>query len=151
KMRLLLGAIGVLCAILAYTYYVSKHAGIPDEEHNAPGLGKLWEVFKKVTTEHKSTESIWLYDDTKASLKIFGKAMLVGVGFATLIGVAMGVFSTVNALLSPIVTAIAKVPPTALLAVFFVLFHTGDTAKVAIIVAGIAPTLANGIVMCAKA
>lgn len=64
----------------------------------------------------------------------------------------MGVLSTAHAMLSPVVTAVAKVPPTALIALFMVVFGvTGDTFKVALIAFGISPTLALGISLVARA
>jgi NitT/TauT family transport system permease protein len=152
RTRIALGAIGVGLAIAAYAYYSYRQQQAGEgKQFLGPGLDKLWTRLGELTSEDKRTETTWLWVDTISSLKILMKGLGIGVAFAVVLGVLMGVFSTVHALLSPVVTAIAKVPPTAVLPIFFILVGAGDGSKLAIIAVGIAPTLANGIVLCAQA
>ena len=92
------------------------------------------------------------WTDTWASLWILARGLGLGIAISAGLGIAMGVLSTVHAMCSPIVTALAKVPPTALIALFIVLFGaTGDGFKIALIAFGISPTLTLGIALVARA
>jgi NitT/TauT family transport system permease protein len=77
--------------------------------------------------------------DTVASL---GRLSL-GLGIATLmslgIGLVVGSLPPLRATFGPLVTAVAVVPPIALLPILFIVFGLGETAKVALIVVGVAP------------
>jgi NitT/TauT family transport system permease protein len=77
--------------------------------------------------------------DTLASLTRLG----LGLGIATLstllVGLVIGSLPPCRAVLGPLVTAIAVVPPIALLPILFIVFGLGETAKVALIVVGVTP------------
>ena len=77
--------------------------------------------------------------DTLASVTRMG----LGLGIATistlLVGLVLGALPPVRATLGPLVTAIAVIPPIALLPVLFIVFGLGETAKVALIVIGVTP------------
>ena len=77
--------------------------------------------------------------DTLASLWRLG----VGLGIATtstlLVGMVLGSLPPVRATLGPLLTAIAVIPPIALLPILFIVFGLGETAKVALIVVGVTP------------
>jgi NitT/TauT family transport system permease protein len=145
-----LGATGGALALAAYACYASwQHRA--DHPRFGPGLGALWDALREVTSVNPRTETVPLWEDTKSSLSILAEGLGLGVLISLIAGVFIGVFSTIHALFSPVVTAITKVPPLALMGVFIILFGVGDGLKVALIVVGIAPTLANGIVLCAQA
>jgi NitT/TauT family transport system permease protein len=59
----------------------------------------------------------------------------------------MGIFSTVRALFSPIVTALAKIPPLALLPIIFIFLGVDESSKIVLIALGVAPTLTNDITL----
>ena len=80
-----------------------------------------------------------------------GKGMGWGLGIAVTLGVLMGIFSTVHALFSPIVTALAKVPPLALLPIVFIFLGVEESSKIVLLALGIAPTLTNDIAMTTRA
>jgi len=77
--------------------------------------------------------------DTIASLWRLG----LGLGIATLsalcVGLVVGSLPPLRATFGPLVTAIAVIPPIALLPILFIVFGLGETAKVALIVIGVAP------------
>jgi len=150
--QVLLGAIGVVVIIAGYEYYVYRQAQSGGNPRFSPGLGQLWTAFRELTAVDPRTETVPFWVDTRASLAILAKGLGIGVAISTAVGIAMGVLSTVHAMVSPVVTAIAKVPPTALIALFMVVFGvTGDAFKVALIAFGISPTLALGVAMVARA
>lgn len=77
--------------------------------------------------------------DTLASLWRLGMGLGIATTLALLVGLVLGVLPPVRATFGPLVTAIAVVPPIALLPILFIVFGLGETAKVALIVVGVAP------------
>lgn len=77
--------------------------------------------------------------DTLASLWRLGLGLGIATTAALLVGLAVGALPPVRGALGPLVTAIAVVPPIALLPILFIVFGLGETAKVALIVVGVAP------------
>jgi NitT/TauT family transport system permease protein len=150
--RLLLGVGGVVLVICAYELYIRRHEAGGGNPRFSPGFGQLWQAFHELTEVDRRTETVPLWVDTWASLAILAKGLGLGILISTVLGILMGVLSTVHALCSPVVTAVAKVPPTAMIALFMVVFGvTGDGFKIALIVFGIAPTLAIGVMQVARA
>ena len=150
--RLLLGAVGVVIVIAAYSYYVHRHELGGGNPRFSPGLGQLWAAARELTEVDPRTRTVPFWTDTAASLWILARGLGLGIAISAGLGIAMGVLSTVHAMCSPIVTALAKVPPTALIALFIVVFGaTGDGFKIALIAFGISPTLTLGIALVARA
>lgn len=150
--RVALAAAGVVIVIAAYSYYVARHEQAGGNPRFSPGLGQLWTALVELTDVDPRTGSVRFWTDTWASLSILGRGLGLGIAISATLGIAMGVLSTVHAMTAPIVTAIAKVPPTAMIALFMVVFGvTGDAFKVALIAFGISPTLTLGIAMIARA
>jgi NitT/TauT family transport system permease protein len=150
--RVLLGAAGVVLVIAAYSWYVHRQELGGGNPRFSPGLGQLWTALGELTDVDPRTGKVPFWTDTFASLWILARGLGLGIAISATIGIAMGVLSSVHAMCSPIVTAIAKVPPTALIALFIVVFGaTGDGFKIALIAFGISPTLTLGIAMVARA
>lgn len=149
--RLLLGTIGVAVCLAAYEFYVFQHQRDGGNPRFSPGLGQLWTAFGELTLVDARTQTVPFWTDTRASLWILAEGLGLGIAISALLGVAMGVLSTVHAMLTPVVSAIAKIPPTAMIALFMVVFGvTGDAFKVALIAFGISPTLTLGISLVAR-
>jgi NitT/TauT family transport system permease protein len=149
--RALLGAIGVALAIASYEYYVHHHEALGGNPRFSPGFGALWSALGELTEVDPRTQTVPLWSDTRASLAILVQGLGIGVAISMTLGIAMGVLSTVHATCAPVVTAVAKIPPTAMIALFMVIFGvTGDAFKIALIAFGIAPTLALGIALIAR-
>jgi NitT/TauT family transport system permease protein len=150
--RIALGIAGVALLVAAYEYYVYRHELGGGNPRFSPGLGQLWTALGELTALDARTQRVPFWSDTWVSLCILAKGLGIGVAISTALGLAMGVLSTAHALCSPVVAAIAKVPPTAVIALFMVVFGvTGDIFKVALIAFGISPTLALGVSMVARA
>lgn len=85
--------------------------------------------------------------DLAASLKRLATGLGIGIGIALALGLSMGLFTPVDALLNPLVSGLAKIPPLALLPIIFIAMGTGESAKIAIIALGIAPTMVLDVLM----
>ncbi len=93
---------------------------------------------------------IWLVHDMGVTYYRLFLGVLVGSLIALAIGMAMGCFAPAEAFFLPPLSLLAKIPPTAMLAVYFVLFGTELKMYVAMIALGIFPTLAQSIYQAAK-
>ena len=110
------------------------------------GLGR---IFKPELKDGRWYEA-WIFEDVWATYSRLAVGLVVGVLLSVVVGVAMGCFTPVEAFFAPPLSFLAKVPPTAMLAVYFVLFGTEMKMYVAMIALGIFPTLAQSIYQAAR-
>ena len=95
-------------------------------------------------------DQYWLVEDAWASaVRLFG-GLLVGVLLSVVIGVLMGAYTPIEAFFVPPLSFLAKIPPTAMLAVFFVLVGTTFKMYVTMIAFGTLPTLAQTVFQSAR-
>lgn len=121
-----------------------QHQANPDDT-TIPTFAQLKEGAMKCVEKNPRSGDRWLVVDSVATGKRLFLGLAAGILGAFVIGVFMGCFATVQALLAPPLGFFAKVPPTAALAVFFVLVGTDTEMYVAMIAFGILPALAQSI------
>lgn len=102
----------------------------------------LWSMMAQ--TDPLSGQLVF-FADTLASLERLGLGLAIATAIALVVGLALGVLPPVRATLAPLVTGIAVIPPIALLPILFIALGLGETAKVALIVIGIAPVMVRDI------
>lgn len=113
-----------------------------------PDARQFWEGWERLA---KGAGGLDFVADTRASAWRLGAGLGAGAGLAFFVGLAMGCLPAVEALLMPPIAFFAKIPPTAMLAVYLVFFgSTGLTIFVALIALGVFPTLAQSIAMAAQ-
>ena len=95
-------------------------------------------------------DEYWLWEDALATAKRLAAGLLVGVLLSVALGVLMGAYSPVEAFFVPPLSFLAKIPPTAMLAVFFVLVGVNFRMYVTMIAFGTLPTLAQTVYQSAK-
>lgn len=101
----------------------------------------LSEAYKQGTHWEMLKNGKWqLFEDSWASLQRVLISMLF-ICFGVLIGVYMGMLPYVEKLLYKFVLFFDKVPALAILPMLFIIFGLGETAKIALIVMGVAPTI----------
>ena len=135
-----LGAVPLL-AILVFYFLASaaRHADNPADKV-LPTFGMMVSAMSNLLTQPDLLSGrLIFWADTAASLQRLGLGLGISAIAALLIGLALGVLPLLRSSLGPIVTTIAVVPPIALLPVLFIIFGLGETAKVALIVIGVAP------------
>lgn len=88
--------------------------------------------------------------DTLSSLRLLGIGLGIGIAVSLSLGLAMGSFTAVEALMMPFVSALAKIPPLALLPIIFIFLGAGDLAKITIIALGVAPSMTLDLVLRAR-
>jgi NitT/TauT family transport system permease protein len=146
----LLGVASLLLLLAAYTSLAHRQhqqnpndTTIPTWKQIARGVGAAVEV-------NPRSRDRWLAEDAKASgFRLFA-GMGIGIAVALVLGMAMGCFAPVEAFLHPPLSLLAKVPPTAALAVFFVLVGTDTNMYVSMIAFGVVPTLAMTVYLAVK-
>lgn len=145
-----LGVISVLLLLLGYTALSWNQHRINPKDTTIPNWGQLADGVKKFTAANDRGER-WIVEDVLATLGRLFLGLLLGVVLATILGILMGSVSWIEALLGPPLAFFAKIPPTASMAVFFVLFGTGQNMFSAMIAFGIAPTMAMSVFLSVRA
>jgi NitT/TauT family transport system permease protein len=127
-----------------------------------PGWGELARGVEKVLEpdDFEYDGQSWLWVDTKASLGRLFAGLLTGVGLGLVLGMAMGCYEFVGAFLLPPLAFMAKIPPVAIMAVFYavnaMLAGVLTTEErtflmfVGIIAFGVTPSLAQTVQQAAK-
>ncbi|MFC3215126.1 MULTISPECIES: ABC transporter permease [Novosphingobium] len=144
--RLLLGAAPIVVLALVYLVMAAnRHAANPLDKI-LPLPGSMVESMSVLLFQPDPLSGqLVFWADTLASLQRLG----IGLGISTLctlvVGIALGALPPVRATLGPLVTGIAVIPPIALLPILFIALGLGETAKVALIVIGVAPVMIRDI------
>jgi NitT/TauT family transport system permease protein len=145
-----LGIASVIALIGAYGYMSHRQHVINPDDKTIPNWTQLKEGFVKIVQVNRRTEDRWLLVDTKATATRLFLGLLYGIAGAFVLGMLMGCFTPIESFLYPPLALLAKLPPTAMLAVFFVLVGTDTTMYVAMIAFGVLPTLAQTIYLAVK-
>ena len=144
--RILLGSLPILLLLLLYIFMAAqRHAANPADKILPLPSGMVQSMSALLFKPDQLSGQLLFWADTLASLQRLG----IGLGIATLsalvIGLVLGVLPPVRATFGPLVTAIAVIPPIALLPILFIALGLGETAKIALIVIGIAPVMVRDI------
>ena len=137
-----LGALPLAAILIAYLFAsTARHAANPSDKV-LPTIGAMASAMHSLLLEADPlTGRLIFWADTLASLERLGIALGICAASALLVGMVLGVLPAARATLGGLVTAIAVIPPIALLPILFIVFGLGETAKVALIVIGVAPFL----------
>ena len=150
RWTVLLGIISIFLMFSAYTYISHRqHIKNPDDT-TIPKWGQLGEGVKKIIEENPRSGERWLLVDTKATATRLFLGLFFGIVGAIIIGLLMGCFAFWEGILLPPMSILAKEPPTAMLAVFFVLVGTDTPMFTAMIGFGILPTLAQSVYLAVR-
>lgn len=147
---LLLGALSIGLLLGGYTWLAWRQARENPDDTTIPRWGQMAKGFGSAVEVNARSGDRWLVADTLASAKRLFLGLGLGVLAALILGLGMGCLAPVEALFSPPLSLLAKLPPTAALAVFFVLVGTGDNMYVAMIAIGILPALALSVHLAVK-
>jgi NitT/TauT family transport system permease protein len=144
-------ALGVLpFAALLLVYIVASHLRLAENPNDKllPALGKIAGTFHTYAFEEdKRSGHVLFWVDTWASLRRIGIALLISASSALALAVAIGVVPRLRALLSPLLSTVAMIPPLAVLPILFIVLGLEETSKVALIVIGTAPCIARDLAL----
>ena len=144
--RILLGSLPILLLLLLYLFLAAqRHAANPMDKILPLPDGMAAALSALLFEPDQLTGQLIFWADTLASLQRLGIGLGIATVAALVIGLVLGVLPPVRATLGPLVTGIAVIPPIALLPILFIALGLGETAKVALIVIGIAPVMVRDI------
>jgi ABC-type nitrate/sulfonate/bicarbonate transport system permease component len=150
KWGLLLGLISVVLLLAGYTWMSHRQHQRNPEDTTIPTWGQLHEgVAKAVEVNSRSGERWFLVDIKATAMRLF-LGLFFGIAGALMVGLLMGCFASIEAFLLPPMQLLAKIPPTAALAVFFVLVGTETEMYVAMIAFGVLPMLAQSVYLAVR-
>jgi NitT/TauT family transport system permease protein len=158
RITLALAAFAVLLGTYAWLSYRAHQAN--PRNTTMPNARQIGEGCRKILATDKEAQSLpdrlvslresWLWEDSRATFGRLLGGLCVGVLLSVAVGMAMGCFVAAESFFELPISFFAKIPPTAMLAVYFVLFGTETRLFVAMIALGIFPTLAQAIYQAAK-
>jgi NitT/TauT family transport system permease protein len=138
--RFLLGAIPLAAVVLCYLGAASVQHSLNPNEKFLPTFSAMVDQARIMALQvDPQTGAIPLWQDTAASLIRLGAGLAIATGIALVLGLVIGVLPLMRATIGPLVAAVAVVPPIAILPILFITFGLGETAKIALIVLGVAP------------
>ena len=147
---LALSLVSVALLLLAYTGLAHRQKQINPTDTTIPTWSQLASGVRQLSTPNRRTGERWVVEDLKASGARLGLGLGTGVVGGILLGMFMGCLRAGEAFFHPPLAFLAQVPPTAALAVFFVLAGTGQVMFVSMIAVGILPALAMTVFLAVK-
>lgn len=162
KTAWILGIVGIALIVAIYSWLSYRQHRANPSDTTIPNLFQLIDGFRQVATPvanpFKDEDLNWwdavrstrIYQDLTASYWRFFTGMTAGCLLSVILGVLMGCYPVLESFLLPPLAFLAKVPGTAMLAVFFVVAGTGEFMFFAMIAFGVLPTLAVAIYLSAK-
>jgi NitT/TauT family transport system permease protein len=126
-----------------------QHVRNPDDT-TIPTWSQIREGVTTAFSVNPRSGERWIAVDSTATLKRLFLGLLAGVSGALLLGLLMGIHEGIEGFFAPPLSLLAKIPPTAALAVFFVLVGTHTEMYVAMIAFGILPSLAQSVYLSVK-
>jgi NitT/TauT family transport system permease protein len=150
KAELFYMAISIAFLISFYSFLSYRQHARNVKDTTIPNLYQFIEGGKKLLGAD-SAGDYWLIEDATATGIRLASGLAVGIGLSFFIGLGMGVHPPIEALFKLPITFLGKIPATAMLAVYFVLFGTDLEMYTAMIALGILPALAFSIYGAARA
>jgi NitT/TauT family transport system permease protein len=147
RTQVILAATSVCLLVIVYAFLSYRQHQYNPKDKTIPNLSQFVEGWKELLTP---ADEFWLVGDVGVTYGRLFLGLAAGVTISLLVGMAMGCFGQAEAFFLPPLSFLAKIPPTAMLAVYFVVFGIGLQFYVAMVAVGIFPTLAQGIYQAAK-
>jgi len=139
---ILLGALPLLLVLVIYLLAAAaRHEANPSDKILPTPAAMVAAMHGLLVEPDPLSGRLIFLADTLASLERLGLALGICTLSALLVGMVLGVLPSARASFGGLVTTIAVIPPIALLPILFIVFGLGETAKVALIVVGLAPFL----------
>lgn len=150
RSRIFLAVLSVVVLVTIYALVShNQHKKNPDDT-TIPTATQLYHGIEKSISVNSRTETRWIVVDASASFKRLFLGLGIGILGSIILGIMMACFKVVENFFYVPITLLAKVPPTAALAVFFVMVGTGLEMYIAMIAFGILPTLTESVRLMVK-
>jgi NitT/TauT family transport system permease protein len=143
-----LGVIGVVTLLGVYSYLSHRQSTINPKQRVIPGWVAFREGAQRMLAPQGTEEApkpSMLVTDLRATYWRLLLGMGLGVGLSVAVGIAMGSYRWIAAPLAPIISFLAKIPPTAMLPIYFVLVGSDQTMFTTMVALGIFFTMAQSV------
>jgi NitT/TauT family transport system permease protein len=137
-------------ALLALCYGLGSSARLAENPSDKllPALATLADAIDRMAFQPDvRTGELLLWTDTWASLGRLVSALGISTAIALVVGMAIGMYPYIRALLAPFFAAVSMVPPLALLPILFIVMGLGETSKITLIVIGVAPIMVRDLAL----
>lgn len=148
-----LGVAGIVVVVTLYAVLSIRQTRINPDQNIFPGIQAFGEGLGEITKVRggeSNPKPSWLSVDLRETYWRLFLGLLTGVVLSVGVGILMGSYTVIEALLNPIITFFAKIPPTAMLAVYMVVFGIHLKMYVAMIAFGVFFTMAQAIYQAVK-
>jgi len=145
---IVLGTLGVASMFAVYSGLSYRQSTINERQKVIPGWGTFADGVSRMVAAQGSDESpkpSMLVTDLRATYWRLFLGMALGVTLSVVVGIAMGSYRWIAAPLEPIISFLAKIPPTAMLPIYFVLVGSDQTMFTTMVALGIFFTMAQSV------
>jgi len=133
-----------LLLLLSYNAVSTARLAENPQDRLLPSFAAMGEAIGALAFEPDSRSGDYLlWADTTASLLRLSVGVGAGAGVALLLGLLSGLLPLARASLSPLLAAVAMVPPLAILPILFIVVGMEEAAKIVLIAIGIGPVIAR--------
>ena len=150
RVHIVLSIAAVALILLGYTWLAHRQKRINPDDTTIPTWTQLAGGIKASLTPQPISGEVRLASDAGATYGRLALGLLVSILAGVVLGIGMGCFDAIEAVCLPWLSAMAKLPPTAMLAVFFVIVGTDMEFYVAMIAFGVTPILAQTVYRAAR-
>ncbi len=139
---------GVVVLLVSYELLSNRQTVINPKQTTIPSFEKLGEGLKRIfqiqgTPENPKPAMVW--SDMRATLWRLIVGLGVGVLASIFVGVLMGAYRWIEAPLSPVVMFLSKIPPTAMMPIYFAIAGTDQKMFTSMVALGIFFSMAQAI------
>jgi NitT/TauT family transport system permease protein len=131
---------GIIVLLVAYEWMSLRQTAINPKQTTIPSFAKLAEGVQRVfqmqgTAENPKPPMFW--SDVGATLWRLAVGLTIGVVASVLVGVLMGCYRWIEAPLSPVIMFMSKVPPIAIMPLYFAIAGIGFRMYVLMVALGV--------------
>ncbi len=145
---LMLSMMPFILVVCAYLYY--SHARLLENPGDKllPAPATIAATMHQYAFEEdeRSGERL-LWSDTGASLQRLLTALAISAVAGLSLGLAIGVIPYLRVAIAPFVAAVSLIPPLAMLPILFIVAGLGESAKITLIIIGVAPVIVRDLAM----
>lgn len=146
RRKVILGILSIILCVGVYSFFSYRQQKKNSLDTTMPSIGQMLHGAYETVQEHGTfKKERWLFKDIKATGIRLGGGFVLAVGLGIVLGMLMGCFGTCDALLTPPLSIMAAISPTAILAVFMVVVGTNLNFFWAMVIFGVTPSLAISI------
>lgn len=148
-----LGVTAILIAVAFYSGLSIRQTRINPDQNVFPNLKSFANGIKEMTQVRggeNNPKPSWISVDLRATYWRLFLGLSAGVVCSMVVGIAMGAYPAAEAFFNPTITFFSKIPPTAMLAVYMVVFGIHLKMYIAMIAFGVFFTMAQSIYQAVK-